>query len=135
MIQDVDYYIALVESRIMTKEAVTRNGDGTYTIFVSSYWTTEQQQKSAEHAVFHIEKGQFDDENVQEIETIAHADRREELSNLTPAQIKELYGIDWEDRIKSIQRRRKKTQKKLKFMAERQEFMRENGLRKSLFNI
>lgn len=54
------------------KEMVIPNEDGSYTIFINSRLNREQQVKSYYHAMKHITGEDFDKENVQEIEALAH---------------------------------------------------------------
>ena len=51
-------------------EIVTRNEDGSHSIFINSKHTYEMQKESYLHALEHIENGDFDsDLTVQEIES------------------------------------------------------------------
>lgn len=52
---------------------VIPNEDGSYTIFINARLNREQQIKSYYHAMKHITGEDFEKENVQEIETLAHA--------------------------------------------------------------
>lgn len=67
----IDYQIILLD--MSTNEAVTVNEDGSYTIFINARLNREQQIRSYYHAMKHIVGEDFDKENVQEIETLAHA--------------------------------------------------------------
>lgn len=67
----IDYQIILLD--MSTNEAVTANEDGSYTIFINARLNREQQIRSYYHAMKHIVGEDFDKENVQEIETLAHA--------------------------------------------------------------
>lgn len=67
----IDYQIILLD--MPTNEAVTVNKDGSYTIFINARLNREQQIKSYYHAMKHIVGEDFEKENVQEIEVLAHA--------------------------------------------------------------
>lgn len=54
------------------KEMVIPNEDGSYTIFINSRLNHEQQVKSYYHAMKHIVGEDFEKNNVQEIEALAH---------------------------------------------------------------
>lgn len=54
------------------KEMVIPNEDGSYTIFINARLNREQQIKSYYHAMKHIAGEDFEKENVQEIEALAH---------------------------------------------------------------
>lgn len=66
----IDYQIVLLD--MSTNEAVTVNEDGSYTIFINARLNREQQIKSYYHAMKHITGKDFEKENVQEIEVLAH---------------------------------------------------------------
>lgn len=67
----IDYQIILLD--MPTNEAVTVNEDGSYTIFINARLNRKQQIKSYYHAMKHIVGEDFEKENVQEIEVLAHA--------------------------------------------------------------
>lgn len=67
----IDYQIILLD--MPTNEAVTVNEDGSYTIFINARLNREQQIKSYYHTMKHIVGEDFEKENVQEIEVLAHA--------------------------------------------------------------
>lgn len=53
-------------------EVVTENEDGSYTIFINSRLNYEKQMKSYLHAMKHITGDDFQKDDVQKIECIAH---------------------------------------------------------------
>lgn len=53
-------------------EVVTENEDGSYTIFINSRLNYEQQMKAYLHAMKHITGDDFQKNNVQSIEYLAH---------------------------------------------------------------
>ena len=54
-------------------EFVTPNSDGSYTIFINSRISFDAQRKALKHAIFHIEHHDFEKQDVQAIESYAHA--------------------------------------------------------------
>ncbi|EEG48285.1 hypothetical protein [Blautia hydrogenotrophica] len=89
------------------KELVTPNDDGSYTIFINSRFNYETQLKAYIHAIQHIEAGDFEKENVQEIEMIAHTPEISPKAKVIPAN-------KFEDRIKRLRRQRRRDQRKMK---------------------
>ena len=72
-INDIDYTVKLIDfPNKKVKEAVTPNADGSFTIFIESSLTREQQQKSFIHALKHIVGDDFKKEDVERIENEAH---------------------------------------------------------------
>lgn len=51
---------------------LVKNDDDSYTIFLNAKLTRENHLKSYAHAIRHIENGDFDKEDVGEIEKEAH---------------------------------------------------------------
>lgn len=81
-----DIFVQVIDMDVMIPEQVVKNQDGSYTIFLNARYSHEYNLKSYQHAIEHINNGDFDREcgDVQEIETIAH----EELSIKTiPATV------------------------------------------------
>lgn len=68
----IDYQVRLINFPSKTKEAVTKNEDGTYTIFIDAALSRDEQQKRFRHAMRHILSDDFAKENVQDIEVLAH---------------------------------------------------------------
>lgn len=72
-ISDIDYTVKLIDfPNKKIKEAVTPNADGSFTIFIESSLTKEQQQRSFMHALKHIFGDDFNKEDVEKIERKAH---------------------------------------------------------------
>lgn len=70
----IDYQVRLIDFPSgKTKEAVTENEDGTYTIFISSSLSHEGQQKCLLHALKHIHGEDFRMEDVGKLELDAHS--------------------------------------------------------------
>lgn len=68
----IDYQVRLINFPSKTKEAVTKNEDGTYTIFIDAALSRDEQQKRFRHAMRHILSDDFSREDVQNIEVTAH---------------------------------------------------------------
>lgn len=70
----IDYMVKLIQFPPgKTKEAVTENEDGSYTIFIDASLTVEEQKKKFLHAMKHIIGNDFKEENANEIEHHAHS--------------------------------------------------------------
>lgn len=108
MTPDVNVYLMNFPSK--GKEMVVPNEDGSYTIFLNARLSYEEQLKAYQHAIDHIKNQDFQKSNVQEIEAAAHKMVSSSALEIRPKN-------KYEDRIKRIQRKRKKIQKQL---AERQ---------------
>ena len=52
--------------------SVWHNKDDSYTIFIDSKLTLERQQEVFQHELNHIMNNDFDKDNVQQIESLAH---------------------------------------------------------------
>jgi hypothetical protein len=57
-------------------EQVTRNSDGSYTVFLNARYSYERWVDSMEHAFNHIRDNDHDKDNVQVIERVCHAQIR-----------------------------------------------------------
>lgn len=69
----IDYQVRLISfPNTTTKEAVTENEDGTYTIFISDRLSSIEQQEAFLHAYRHIIGDDFAKDNVDKIESDAH---------------------------------------------------------------
>jgi len=69
----IDYQVQLINfPNTRTKEAVTENNDGSYTIFIETSLSREAQQKAFIHALKHILGKDFNKVNVDKIEFDAH---------------------------------------------------------------
>lgn len=67
--------VKLIDMDTGISEQVVKNADGSYTVFINARYATEAQKKAYLHAVGHIEDGDFEKENVQEIEAEQHRRR------------------------------------------------------------
>ena len=66
-----EYINVICDVNIHAKEAVTKNEDGGYSVFINPNLSTEEQRQAYTHALVHIEHD-FDGGSVQEIEERAH---------------------------------------------------------------
>lgn len=65
--------INVVIMGLPVNEAVTENEDGSYTVFINDRLSQEGRIRAYRHAMGHIINCDFQDGDVQEIETRAHA--------------------------------------------------------------
>ncbi len=66
----ISYQVILMDMTV--NEVVTENEDGSYTIFINSRLNYEKQMKSYLHAMKHITGDDFQKDDVQSIEYLAH---------------------------------------------------------------
>ena len=66
----ISYQVILMDMTV--NEVVTENEDGSYTIFINSRLNYEQQMKAYLHAMKHITGDDFQKDDVQSIEYLAH---------------------------------------------------------------
>lgn len=70
----IDYQVQLTTfPDTKTKEAVSENIDGSYTIFIETSLSKAAQQKAFMHAMKHILGNDFEKLNVDKIEAYAHS--------------------------------------------------------------
>lgn len=70
---DVDYNVQLIGfPTTKVHEALTPNEDGSVTIFIDKNITFEAQKERFLHAIKHIRENDFNNDDVQKIETKAH---------------------------------------------------------------
>lgn len=101
---EFDVYVKLIDIPVTScREAVTENPDGSYTIFISSRQAPNIQLEAYEHALEHIRNNDFEKENVQQIEAVAH-----DIQPPAPAPVKKRKKTSKYERfIKRLERRRK----------------------------
>lgn len=69
----IDYQVHLINFPTgKTKEAVTENEDGSYTIFIEEKLSKEGREKAFLHAMKHIDNNDFFKDDIQKIEFYAH---------------------------------------------------------------
>lgn len=70
----IDYQVRLIPFPAPhTKEMVSENADGSYTIFINIALSMEEQQKAFCHAMMHILGNDFEKYDINSIETHAHS--------------------------------------------------------------
>lgn len=67
-------------------EAVTENDDGSFSVFIDSRLSSDGQLREYEHALKHIENGDFQKPDVQLIEAAAHG------KTIPPKEVKRWKG-------------------------------------------
>ena len=68
-----DIFVELVDLKDSpAEEVVVQNEDGSYTVFINARIAYERQQEALEHAMRHIDNDDFNKEDIQQIEAIAH---------------------------------------------------------------
>lgn len=73
MIDDFGNNVFLM-SRFPVRACVTKNEDGTHTIFINANLSFKEQCKAYHHELRHIINNDFEKTNVQEIESETHID-------------------------------------------------------------
>lgn len=71
-IDRIDYQVHFVKLGNNVKEAVTKNEDDSYTIFIESRLCKEEQNNVFLHAIKHILENDFEKTDVNVIELEAH---------------------------------------------------------------
>ena len=100
------------------KEMVMPNEDGSYTILINAKLSYTGQLKAYEHAMKHIEAGDFQANDVQTIEYYAHKSTiAESVSEPAPKYL---------ERIKELQKEKRRIQRQMKKDQERVQFIRDN---------
>ena len=70
----IDYQVRLINfPNFKTREAVTENEDGSFTIFIEERLSREERKIEFMHAMRHIIGSDFSKEDIQKIENEAHA--------------------------------------------------------------
>ena len=70
-----DFSVVLMDLDTMIGEGIYQNSDDSYTIFLNSRWTSEEQKRCLLHAFDHVRHHDFEKFDVQEIEAEAHTRR------------------------------------------------------------
>lgn len=119
MMMTPDINVAVIDFKgIPGKELVTENEDGSYTILINARLSYEGQLKAYEHAMKHINSNDFQKEDVQKIEAVAH--------NTEQTIIKEELSAFHKRILKEIQESRKRIQEELRKIDERNSWIAEN---------
>lgn len=68
-----EIYVYVIDFGVTSiSETVTKNDDGSYTIFLNARFSYEQQKKAYNHALCHIQRNDFDRYDVDMIENECH---------------------------------------------------------------
>ena len=70
-----DINVVMLDMAIGIEEQVTKNADGSYTIFLNTRYTYEHHVANIMHALRHIQSHDWERDSVQEIESEAHCDQ------------------------------------------------------------
>lgn len=62
----------IIDMDVLVGEQIVKNGDDSYTIFLNARLSHERQLASYAHALSHIQNEDFEKQDVDAIETIAH---------------------------------------------------------------
>lgn len=102
------------------REMVVENEDGSFTILINSRLSHRGQLDAYHHAMSHIENNDFEKADAQNIETVAH---KMEI----PADAERLPAPKYLEKIKELQRQRRKIQKQLRKYQEDMAFLEKMG--------
>ena len=102
-----DVNIFLVNFSTSGKEMVVQNEDGSYTVLINAKLSQDGQLKAYQHALNHIDNGDFEKSDVQNIELQTHGLKVPEGFSPIPTS-------NFEKQIKQLQKERKRLQKALK---------------------
>ena len=112
-----DVNVILLNLPTTTAEAVTENPDGSFTIIINARLSNERQLRAYEHAIKHIQNGDFEKSNVQSIEYAAHNNVvSENISKPIPAQ-------EYLERVKQLQKERRHLKRQLSECEARMRFL------------
>lgn len=67
-----NYRVEYYDLPVSVKAFTVKSSDDTFIIFINSRLSYEQQQKSFKHELRHIKNDDFQKQNVDEIECMAH---------------------------------------------------------------
>lgn len=113
-----DVNVSLVDFKdCKGNEFVVQNEDGSYTIVINARLSNDGQLRAYHHAMGHINNNDFEKSDAQSIEFEAH-NLQKSVSDPIPAN-------KYLNRIKRIQRERRKIQRKMKEDEERVRFLNE----------
>ncbi len=108
-----DVFVELIDFKDNpAEEVVTKNADGSYTIFINARAAHDRQVEALEHARRHIAKDDFAREDIQQIEAEAHQ-IVEQAADQKPDEL--------EQKIQKILKRRKRRRKKFQRQLEEYE--------------
>ena len=122
MTSNINVNVILMDFKSTTSnELVVLNEDDTFTIFINSRLSADGQLRAYEHAMKHIKNEDFQKDNVQAIEAVAHSDQEAQPST------KAIPAEEYLERLARIRREQKRIKKKIKEDEERVRFLAEHG--------
>ena len=124
MTPDVNVILLDFGRDTVSREVVTENTDGDYTIFINSRLSRNLQLEAYDHAMKHIRENDFEKADVQMIEHYAHQSKVQEIKPI-PA---EKYRERIERELKRIRAHRKKLQQQIEDDNRRIEFLTKCGV-------
>lgn len=68
----MDINTQLIDMDVLVSEQISKNSDGSYTIFINARLSHERQIEAYAHALRHIQENDFEKENSDQIEVEAH---------------------------------------------------------------
>lgn len=95
-------------------EMIILNEDGSYTILINSRSATNKQLEAYRHALEHIQNGDFQRQDVQQIELVAHALQQPTL----PPREEEVKPVRRRRRWRRNKKLWKETEERVKFLEE-----------------
>lgn len=102
------------------REMVVENEDGSYTVLINSRLSHRSQLDAYHHAMSHIQNNDFEKIDVQTIEAAAHKVKIPENAEVMPAP-------KYLERIKELQKERRKIQKQLRKYREDMAYLEKMG--------
>lgn len=101
-------------------EMVSENADGSYTIFINSRLSSNQQLEAYNHAMEHIRNADFEKTDVQIIEAAAHG---LSVNNAEPSVPSKVFL----DRMQAARKRRRQIRRRLKKYQDKMDFISQYG--------
>lgn len=114
-----DVFVYLIDLPYNTKEAVSPNEDGSFSIFINARLSNAAQFQAYQHAMHHITNADFAKTEVQSIEAAAH-------NIIASSEARPIPAPKYLKEIQRIQRKRKRLQKMMKQDEERVRFLQEH---------
>ena len=68
----MDINTQLIDMDVLVSEQISKNSDGSYTIFINARLSHERQIEAYAHALRHIQENDLAKENADQIEVEAH---------------------------------------------------------------
>ena len=100
-----DIFVYFVPFPPTVHEMVTPCADG-YTIYIADWLDEAHRIKAYEHALDHIRRNDFEKDNVQEIEMVAHGLMEEKPAAPPPVKKKRKHLSKYEKYIRKMEKRR-----------------------------